>query len=337
MINSQLLDYIKQQLLKGEDKEIILNELLGSGWAEKDIQEGFNTVNVSTPAPKNVLDSSLNETVNVAVVLKPKKHLLIKIVKYILLIIAIIWVGLEIFNFFEYVQIKNEYIQNSSNNDPVVRMYSFKPRYEPVILQEFYNIFPSQNPNMGMVAYKPVVYLYPTQAKKVKIELDYKGRLIADYPTYDYSKKGWEVTAYPDGKIINIDGKEYSYLFWEGKPAVPVNFDLSTGFIVKGEDTVKFLQNTLSKMGLTPKEYNEFIVYWYPKMKDNKYNFIHFAGKEYTDTAPLVITPTPDSVLRVFMVFKSLNETVEMKPQEIKSFKRTGFSVVEWGGTELGE
>lgn len=70
-------------------------------------------------------------------------------------------------------------------------------------------------------------------------------------------------------------------------------------------------------------------------MKDNKYNLVHFADKEYTDTAPLSITPKPDSILRVFMVFKPLDKEIEVIPQEIKSFDRTGFSVIEWGGTEL--
>ena len=33
------------------------------------------------------------------------------------------------------------------------------------------------------------------------------------YPTYN---DGWEVTAYPDGRLINkADGTEH-YLFWEG-------------------------------------------------------------------------------------------------------------------------
>jgi len=100
---------------------------------------------------------------------------------------------------------------------------------------------------------------------------------------------------------------------------------------------VKFLQETLSRLGLTPKEYNEFIVYWYPKMKDNTYNLIHFAEKEYTNIAPLTIIPKPDSLLRVFMVFKPLDKAVEVKPQEIKPFVRNGFTVVEWGGTELSK
>jgi hypothetical protein len=182
---------------------------------------------------------------------------------------------------------------------------------------------------------KPVIYLYPTQTEKVKVQLDYKGELVVDYPEYNYDMKGWEVTAHPDGTIIDSDGKEYSYIFWEGLPNEEIDYDLSKGFIVKGEDTVNFLQQTLSKMGLIPKEYNEFIVYWYPKMKDNKYNLIRFADEEYTDIAPLTITPEPDSMLRVFMVYKPLEEAIQIQKQDLKTFERKGFTVIEWGGAEL--
>lgn len=183
---------------------------------------------------------------------------------------------------------------------------------------------------------KPAIYLYPQQEQDITVQLDYQGRIIADYPKYDQSIKGWNITAYPDGRIINrADNQEYSYLFWEGESNIPINWDLSTGFVVKGEDTREFLQEALSKMGLTPKEYNEFIVYWYPKMKDNNYNLIHFADKQYTETAPLTITPKPDSMLRVFMVYKPLNKKVDIEPQIMQPFERKGFKVVEWGGTEI--
>jgi hypothetical protein len=43
------------------------------------------------------------------------------------------------------------------------------------------------------------------------------------------------------------------------------------------------------------------------------------------------VNPLPDSMLRVFMVYKPLEEFIEIPPQEIKSFERTGFTVVEWG------
>lgn len=179
---------------------------------------------------------------------------------------------------------------------------------------------------------KPVIYLYPKTTEEVKVSLDYQGNIIANYPEFD-SSEGWTVTATPKGDLTGSDGKEYSYLFWEGKPYVNTNFDLSTGFIVKGKDTISFLQNILPKIGLTPKEYNEFIVYWYPIMKNNPYNLIHFAGTEYTDVAKLNISPKPDSTLRVFMVVKPLNKQMNIKTQNIEPFRRSGFTVVEWGGT----
>lgn len=325
MINQQLLDFIKSQLLKGIDKEAITKELLEGGWLGKDIEEGFNLINTQLQVAQNVPVPSSSKLMDTTNQIKSKRHIFKKIIK----IILIIWIGLEIINVGAYFyQLNQPFIPNTYG------MPYGPHKYRLVVVQVAYMLVPSLNPNYGM-AYKPVIYLYPTQTQNVKVELDYKGKLIADYPAYDYSQKGWSVTASPDGKILNRDGKEYSYLFWEGEPSTPISYDLSTGFIVKGEDTIKFLQDTLSKIGLTPREYNEFIVYWYPKMKDNKYNLIHFADKQYTDTAPLTITPTPDSILRVFMVFKPLNKEVIIKPQEIKSFNRIGFSVIEWGGTEL--
>jgi hypothetical protein len=35
------------------------------------------------------------------------------------------------------------------------------------------------------------------------------------------------------------------------------------------------------------------------------------------------------------MVIKKLDTEIEIKPQELNSFIRTGFTVVEWGGTEV--
>jgi hypothetical protein len=178
---------------------------------------------------------------------------------------------------------------------------------------------------------KPVIYLYPERPTDVTVTLDYNGKLRSTYPKYD---NGWNVTAHPDGTIINhADGEEYSYLFWDGDS--PMKFDFSTGFVVKGSDSAEFLREKLSYMGLTPKEYNEFIVYWMPMMEKNNYNLVSFQGKTYTDNAVLHITPEPDSVLRVFMAFKSLPYPVYVTPQKLIPFERKGFAVVEWGGSEV--
>lgn len=179
---------------------------------------------------------------------------------------------------------------------------------------------------------KPVIYLYPTMQQKVTVKLDYLGKLTTTYPDY---KDGWQVIANPSGKIVNIeDNKEYSYLFWEGKTE-KTNWDLSKGYVVQGKDTKNFLQNKLAQIGLTSSEYNEFIVYWLPFMADNKYNLITFQNQVYENIAKLNISPKPDSLLRVFMVFKPLKKPVSIEKPEVNTFERKGFTVVEWGGTEI--
>lgn len=77
------------------------------------------------------------------------------------------------------------------------------------------------------------------------------------------------------------------------------------------------------------------IVYWLPQMQDNAYNLISFQKEAYTQKAGLAITPEPDSVLRVFMAYKALDEPVTVSPQTIEPFERTGFCVVEWGGAQV--
>lgn len=177
---------------------------------------------------------------------------------------------------------------------------------------------------------KPVIYLYPEETTPVQVKLSYDGELTCTYPSYE---DGWNVVAEPDGTLTDIESsREYSYLFWEGDAAI--QYDMSKGFLVKGEDTAAFLQEKLEFLGLEPKEYNEFIVYWLPKMQNNPYNLITFQTDCYTEHAVLHITPEPDSVLRVFMVWEALEEPVAVEEPELTGFERRGFTVVEWGGAE---
>ena len=69
--------------------------------------------------------------------------------------------------------------------------------------------------------------------------------------------------------------------------------------MVKGSDTESFLREKLAYLGLTPREYNDFITYWVPKMQNSPYNLIMFAEEQYEELAPLTVTPEPDSVVRV--------------------------------------
>lgn len=182
-----------------------------------------------------------------------------------------------------------------------------------------------------IAAEKPVIYLYPEEEMDVKVSLSYDGNIICTYPEYG---DGWYVVASPDGMLHDKKtGKEYSYLFWEGVSDVAWN--MTRGYVVKGSETAMFLEETLTKMGLSPRERNDFITYWLPRMVNNPYNLITFQNELYTESAVLSITPTPDSLLRVFMVYQPLEKPIEIEAPEIKSFEREGFTVVEWGGAEL--
>lgn len=179
-------------------------------------------------------------------------------------------------------------------------------------------------------AYKPVIYLYPETETEISVKLSLNGSLTCTYPEYE---NGWTVTAAPDGTLTDEKGQKYNYLYWEGD--IYVDYDLSRGFCVKGEDTALFLENALAKLGLTRREANEFIVYWLPLMEKNPYNVIAFQTDSYTKAALLGIEPSPDTMLRVFMTWQATDSYVEISPQELTSPERIGFTVVEWGGTEL--
>ena len=181
---------------------------------------------------------------------------------------------------------------------------------------------------------KPIIYLYPEEKMKVNVKLGRSDKLTCSYPKYE--EKGWNIIAEPSGRLTDIDtGRELYCLYWEGKNTN--NTNINEGFVVKGEDTIRFLEEKLEILGLNEKEAQEFIIYWLPQMEDNEYNYIRFETiEEINENMPLEITPTPDNIIRINMVWKALDKHIEVKEQLLeKTPRRTGFTVVEWGGTKL--
>ena len=50
---------------------------------------------------------------------------------------------------------------------------------------------------------------------------------------------------------------------------------------------------------------------------------------------PLDINPEPETIIRVLMGWKKLDTTIDIEEQKLKKAERTGYTVVEWGGTEI--
>jgi hypothetical protein len=180
---------------------------------------------------------------------------------------------------------------------------------------------------------KPVIYLYPPQPEEVQVTLNFQGELLNTIPDYG---NGWALTAYPDGTLVNKqDGARYPYLFWDGYADLQ-KWDMTTGFVVARDSTQSFLQGRLLAIGLSSKECGDFIDYWLPRLRQHPYNLIHFAGVEYDTIAQMTIIPKPDALLRVFMVYQPTNAITKVLPQQFPVFTRHGFTVVEWGGMQIG-
>ena len=224
------------------------------------------------------------------------------------------------------------WFRRDNNDYEDMHYYYSLYRISPDALQALARFFEGLEKRPEPLFAKPVLYLYPARAQDVRVTLDFDGQLTATYPAYH---GGWHVRAFPGGRLINhADGLEYSYLFWEGLPNSQ-NWDFSEGYCVAGADTARFLRQKLGELGLVPREYNEMIVFWLPQMQGNPYNLITFQREAYEKSAPLTITPAPDAVLRVFMVFAPLEEPVDiMPPAAAPAFTRAGFTAVEWGGAK---
>jgi hypothetical protein len=66
-------------------------------------------------------------------------------------------------------------------------------------------------------------------------------------------------------------------------------------------------------------------------MEGNEYNLIRFETiEEQDENMPLNITPTPDTIIRVMMDWKAINEPIDIPEQQLTTPERNGFTVVEW-------
>ena len=184
-----------------------------------------------------------------------------------------------------------------------------------------------------MTVKKPILYLYPEDETEVSVLLGKADNLTVSYPRYE---GGWNVLAKPNGELKDLKtGRELYALYYESKLDTEYTVQ-DEGFVVKGADAAAFLEEKLSLLGLSAREAEEFIVYWLPELEANAYNYVHFESlEEINENMPLTVSPTPDSVIRVWMTYKGLESPIEVREQKIETPSRNGFTIVEWGGSEL--
>lgn len=180
---------------------------------------------------------------------------------------------------------------------------------------------------------KPIIYFYPEDDMELTVKLGKSEKVIVSYPEYEDS--GWNVIAKPNGDLIDLKTNRNLYALYYESIIDDVKVE-EDGFVVKGDNVIYFLEEKLKILGLTEREAEEFIVYWLPILQNNEYNYIRFVPKEEIDKVmPLEFSKTPDSLIRVMMVYKPLNKVINVREQKLDSPKRCGFVVVEWGGVRI--
>jgi hypothetical protein len=78
-------------------------------------------------------------------------------------------------------------------------------------------------------------------------------------------------------------------------------------------------------------------MYWLPRLENNPFNLIHFASNAYEEQAELIITPKPETTIRVMMLTQALQSKIDFPVQDLSALKksRKGFTAVEWGGSVI--
>lgn len=180
---------------------------------------------------------------------------------------------------------------------------------------------------MGECA-KPVVYLYPEEptAMSVKVGAD----VTKSDPEYG---DGWNVLAFPDGRILGSDAKVHPYLFWDGTGHGKYP-EITEGFVVKSSNVEATLRSHLSALGLNERESADFLEFWLPLMPTDKpyIRLTWFGTRQMDELAPLTLSHQPDTKIRIFLDFQGLDERINLKPQRLTHPERKGFVLVEWGG-----
>ncbi|KAI0719185.1 hypothetical protein C8T65DRAFT_637119 [Cerioporus squamosus] len=212
---------------------------------------------------------------------------------------------------------------------------------------------------------KPVIYLFPAEPLE--------NATVSQSVT-------WSVSAAIDGTLIEQgSNRELSYLFWEvasdatipaSPPLTPADPDTlplehfdpafpslephsPTAVLLSFKDLLPYLDEALRGLTLHTSACNDFITYWLPKLSKKPYIALRFLPQTvYERAAQLQVTPAPDVVTRVFMLFRGVAaedvdewsgaservgsvdwvKVVGVAPSALDARR---FRVLEWGAMEV--
>ena len=177
---------------------------------------------------------------------------------------------------------------------------------------------------------KPVIHiLAPTELSGLTVDLSLapSWSFSAVWPIVEpiVGKDGvssirWTVDVKPDGILTDkTTGSVVDSLFWEADtnalakpdaslsydPAYPI-LDATNSVVLPFGQVLAYLETTLVKLGLTVAMRTNYITYWLPALLKHRGRDVALRFLPQTEldkAAPLVVTPAPDVIVRVYMLF----------------------------------
>ena len=189
---------------------------------------------------------------------------------------------------------------------------------------------------------KPVIYAYSENPIDFTLKVIPQGLLTFTYPQLP-TDNTWKMKTDESGNLTAANGSNYPYLFWESNQNAYLirSKKSNSNEIVAQNALISYLEKNLIVLGLNAKERTDFITFWAPKLQKFKMIQVQFFVDENCEViGELEINPKPDQLRRVYAIFNEvtvISNQFSPKNLEIKSLKRNGFTVIEWGGSLLEE
>ncbi len=242
---------------------------------------------------------------------------------------------------------------------------------------------------------KPVIYIFPPvplPSATVSLHLVPQWSFSHVYPLVrskvpESGKESvtWSVSADVDGTLLEkTTGLELSYLCWgalSNGDTIPSSPPLSPGRQLRDDvehfdpscpslephspttvllpfiELLPYIDGVLKSLSLHTSARNDFITYWLPTLSKKPYVALRFLPQAvYERAAELEVTPTPDVVTRVFMLFRGVSgeeaESASWQPArdrstsvavdwpsvvgvQVDAWDNNRFRVLEWGAMEV--
>lgn len=217
--------------------------------------------------------------------------------------------------------------------------YHYEIYSEPLVIESKHKssyqltFSPVEN-NRVIMTEKPVVYCYAPTDTPLEISVQPVGDFTFTYPEMEVTWSG----KVKESGAFEIAGITYPYLFWEANQAAEsMRANWSESSIIKGSETIQYLEEVCLKLGLTAAEKTDFITYWGPRMSQSEYVEVCVLIEGVSQMiGELSVSDPAFKVHRMYLIFRE-TEPAELKTDlnNLKKFDRSANHILEWGGSEF--